>query len=399
MNQAAFINLKRSSKPFIIEVNSKKSLFNKQISETHSNTSFSDDGHKLGKWTIEEDESLLNAVNTYGTKNWKLVSKVLQKRNQVQCLHRWTKILQPGLTKGPWSIEEDRKLIQWVKKEGPCKWTTCAEFIKGRSGKQCRERWLNTLNPNVKKGAWEVEEDYLIFNLYNKFGSQWSKISLHMPTRTENSIKNRFYSTLRRIAAEKENGVNLDGCLKKGKSKLESLTKYVPDAISEKTKSYLEKYNGQDLESQNNMVIIDYDQKKKHNPDQDTITNETSQKQIENGYKSNFVNDLQNNDNSETPKQSHSVEQNLNLTLDNGINHYIDSFFEINSNENNGYNSIFMDDLIDNQDSLCFFNNQVINPEKDYSGNIDTVYDELNSLELILQNTKKSLLTTNSELF
>jgi len=39
-------------------------------------------------------------------------------------------------------------------------------IIKGRSGKQCRERWFNNLNPNVKKGNWTAEEDQIIFQQY-----------------------------------------------------------------------------------------------------------------------------------------------------------------------------------------------------------------------------------------
>ena len=60
---------------------------------------------------------------------------------------------------GPWQEEEDEKLLEWVKNNGPCKWSICAENIQGRSGKQCRERWFNNLNPNVKKGGWTQQED------------------------------------------------------------------------------------------------------------------------------------------------------------------------------------------------------------------------------------------------
>jgi len=125
----------------------------------------------------EEDEKLKLAVSICGARNWKKVANYVKARTPIQCLHRWTKILQPGLVKGPWTIEEDRKLIEWVKKEGPVKWTQCSLFIKGRSGKQCRERWFNTLNPTVKKGDWTPEEDYMIFKLYSIYGSHWSKNS------------------------------------------------------------------------------------------------------------------------------------------------------------------------------------------------------------------------------
>ena len=182
-------------------------------------------------------------MTIYGPKNWKLISQDLVTRSPVQCLHRWTKILQPGLKKGPWTIEEDNLLAEWVNNEGPCKWSLCGDFIKGRSGKQCRERWFNTLNPIVKKGSWTPKEDLLIFELFSKYGSRWSKITSHLKSRSENSIKNRFYSTLRRICAI--NKINTSSIEESNKmnfylSNLEELLKYVPQAYEEKRKKYLE---------------------------------------------------------------------------------------------------------------------------------------------------------------
>jgi hypothetical protein len=159
---------------------------------------------KKGKWTSDEDEALNELVILYGTKSWKKISENINGRSAIQCLHRWTKILQPGLVKGPWTIEEDRRLKEWVSREGPNRWSSCAEYIKGRNGKQCRERWLNILNPDIKKGDWDVEEDFKLFCLFKKFGSKWTSFSNYFKARTENSIKNRFYSTLRKIYTEKK---------------------------------------------------------------------------------------------------------------------------------------------------------------------------------------------------
>ena len=78
-------------------------------------------------------------------------------------LHRWNKILKPGLVKGPWSPQEDQKLRLWIKQEGATKWSKLANYINGRSGKQCRERWFNNLCPGLKKGNWTNAEDELIF--------------------------------------------------------------------------------------------------------------------------------------------------------------------------------------------------------------------------------------------
>jgi len=173
------------------------------------NKNYCKEGKKSGKWSDEEDRILYELVPLYGAKNWKRIADNIKGRSPIQCLHRWTKILQPGLVKGPWTIEEDRKLLEWVKREGPVKWTQCSDFIKGRNGKQCRERWFHTLNPQVIKGNWSSEEDLKIFTLYKKLGGKWSKIALSIQGRTENSIKNRFYSTLRRKAVEQAKSKNI----------------------------------------------------------------------------------------------------------------------------------------------------------------------------------------------
>lgn len=159
---------------------------------------------KSGKWTEEEDSLLQQIVPLYNERHWRKISLHMQGRSAIQCLHRWTKILKPGLVKGPWTIEEDEKLKAWVEEKGPVKWAQCAQGIAGRNGKQCRERWFNNLNPNVKKGDWTPEEDDLIFKLYVSYGSSWSKIATHFKDRTENSIKNRFYSTIRKLYSDQK---------------------------------------------------------------------------------------------------------------------------------------------------------------------------------------------------
>ena len=60
------------------------------------------------------------------------------KRTDVQCLHRWQKVLRPGLVKGPWTKEEDETIIQCIA-QGITKWSEIACRIPGRIGKQCRE--------------------------------------------------------------------------------------------------------------------------------------------------------------------------------------------------------------------------------------------------------------------
>ena len=208
--------------------NNKKSI----KKPSHPSETISPEVKKSGKWTEEEDTLLQQIAPLYGERHWRKISQHMKGRSAIQCLHRWTKILKPGLVKGPWSIEEDNKLMAWVQEKGPVKWAQCAQLIPGRSGKQCRERWFNNLNPNVKKGDWTPEEDDLIFKLYVNYGSSWSKIALHFKDRTENSIKNRFYSTIRKLYSDQKK-------LEKGKTVKKHLKKHAvanPEKIEEKDK-------------------------------------------------------------------------------------------------------------------------------------------------------------------
>ena len=84
---------------------------------------------------------LKKVVDQYGAKNWKKVATFLKDRTDVQCLHRWQKVLNPNLIKGPWTKEEDQIAVNLVKKYGPRNWSMIAQYLPGRIGKQCRERF------------------------------------------------------------------------------------------------------------------------------------------------------------------------------------------------------------------------------------------------------------------
>ncbi|CDP13056.1 unnamed protein product [Coffea canephora] len=100
-----------------------------------------------------------------------------------------------GVKKGPWSIEEDKKLIEYIEKHGQGNWQTLPKQAGlNRCGKSCRLRWTNYLRPGIKRGGFSAEDEATITALHKQLGNKWSRIAAHLPRRTDNEIKN-FWNT------------------------------------------------------------------------------------------------------------------------------------------------------------------------------------------------------------
>jgi hypothetical protein len=110
-----------------------------------------------------------------------------------------------------WTKEEDTLLLSIVQSmRMPMKWSLVAQNLPERTGKQCRERYVNHLNPRLKVTDWTPVEDSTIFHLYNTIGSHWAKMSKIIPGRTDNGIKNRFHNLRRQLEREDEHRLRLN---------------------------------------------------------------------------------------------------------------------------------------------------------------------------------------------
>ena len=148
------------------------------------------------KWTKEEDSKLIKLAEKNKEKHWKEIAKNFQNKNPLQCFSRYKRI-KPGIIKGTWSKEEDERILSLVKIYEKS-WSKIAKIIKSRNGKQIRDRFINVLDPEVKKGKFSYKEDKKIRELYLQHGPKWATISRGLPSRTPDMIKNRFHSSIKK---------------------------------------------------------------------------------------------------------------------------------------------------------------------------------------------------------
>ena len=102
-----------------------------------------------------------------------------------------------------WTHEEDQRLTYFVYWYGTHKWSEIAGQIPGRNGRQCRQRWINFLDPNVNHSKWTDEEDLLLIRQYKELGSKWPKIKNFFKNRTDSQLKARYSHLVRNGSIER----------------------------------------------------------------------------------------------------------------------------------------------------------------------------------------------------
>jgi hypothetical protein len=215
----------------------------------------------MSKTQIQKPDSSSTLETSGKNSSNNITIEIRQPKEKKKTIFKSNRGKKIPLKKGQWSPQEDKLLKQWVQINGPKKWEACGRFIQGRKGKQCREHWKNCLNPDLLKGKWTPEEDFLIMFFYPKCKESWKKIIPLFNGRIENSIKNRFYSQLRKYATkdmEPKERKRLSS-----KIKLDELKNYLNEALEAAKADLIKKRKM--TEEQFNAFIEKQEQKLKEN--------------------------------------------------------------------------------------------------------------------------------------
>lgn len=149
-------------------------------------------------WTREEDEKLRRLVAHWGDQrgknsHWDQISAQFEGRTNKDCRKRWFHSLDPTLKRGRWTEDEDRILLEAYGKMGSV-WNKIAQLIPGRTDDQCSKRYNDVLDPSVRDRLreWTEEEDEMLLQMVETYGTQWRTISTHMKGRTGLTCRNRW---------------------------------------------------------------------------------------------------------------------------------------------------------------------------------------------------------------
>lgn len=151
---------------------------------------------KSSLWTKAEDKILLELGQKTNKNKWKFNCSILKDKTSYQCYLRYKKI-NPNIKKGRWNENEDKQLLYLVNVLGKS-WKSIAKIMKNRTNKQIRNRYEEHICENLNKGIFTNEEDEKLISLYKLFKKNWSDYKKYFIDRSIKRIKSRIIYLINR---------------------------------------------------------------------------------------------------------------------------------------------------------------------------------------------------------
>jgi hypothetical protein len=164
-----------------------------------------------GPWSFDEDQSLRKAISSVPAdctdKGWSRIAQEVGSRTSVQCWQRWNLVLDPNscLNKGAWGLDEDQRLLAAIKYQPNYQrvdWHAVETQVRTRRAMQCKDRWVNHLDPSLRRDSFTEEEYQAVWRLRIKYGNKFVKIASEIPGRSATKVKAAWRSMLRRNQRE-----------------------------------------------------------------------------------------------------------------------------------------------------------------------------------------------------
>ena len=324
-------------------------------------------------WTKEEDEILMEKAQEYRFKNWNAISNFIPGRTSIQCSARYRRI-RPGLIKGAWDKEEDAKLLTLYEKYGN-NWAAISKEMPHRTGKQIRDRFLNSLDTKFDRGKFTEEEDQIIIKYYKIYGNSWAKIAKKLKTRTGDMVKNRFYSSLKKTILKNKNFLRRKRVYFSPNVSKNNKKKEKEEKIEENHSNNFPSIEKKDL----TVVDIDAYEKKEEEKEVSDSSDNLKNQELENGDKTQEKNEFNLNDNLnvytndfENKNKNHIIIKNDSLEDSLDYSDHLNQMFADNYENDNGVKY--------NMNNYPLFNtddnikkNEIIN-EPDFNDNYNNPY-------------------------
>eukprot|EP01039_Chlorochromonas_danica_P001222 gene1226-1334_t len=139
-------------------------------------------------WKANEDEMLREAVRRNGERDWQRTSREIPGSTVKQCMHRWRLLEKASNESHSWTPEEDELLLNAVNTYGSDKWTKVAAGVGGRTARECRKRWTSVLLPRMNESPWTADEDRILLSMRSKRDSSWLDLVSALPTRNKDAV-------------------------------------------------------------------------------------------------------------------------------------------------------------------------------------------------------------------